>query len=369
MTHVVSIETAQQCNLSSAAVEGNTPFPSAPFSSDANRGIWSDLPMATGIATLVCYAGVFGDVIGVEEMATRLGVADQDEFYSALNELHHQGKIILKDGFAGLPDFEDKLCAKASKVETTRQLIDSRMQDLRKLGRNPIIKFVGISGSLAANNPTKDSNGHLDIDLFLITRSQCLWLYVIPRGLRNLFPKAEKEPTLCDNYIMDELSLKVNNRNFFTATDIRNLIPVSGIAAYRRFLQSNSWVDYYYPGFTGCSAPTRELASSNLVNKSLYFIYTILRCVKHRTLEPLKCFSCNTDPLSSLNHNRLTQQCGGYQALVQKKFTRLAMTWFRDLVGDKLIDKLFPDELSDVIRKQELEYFRIHTTLDYSKYA
>lgn len=325
--------------------------------------------METGIATLVCYAGVFGDVIGVEEMAIRLGVAGQDDFYFALNELRHQGRIILKGGYAGLPGLEDKLCAKASKVETTRQLIDSRMQDLRKLGRNPIIKFVGISGSLAASNPTADCNGHLDIDLFLITRNQCLWLYVIPRGLRNLFPRAEKEPTLCDNYIMDELSLKVNNRNFFTATDIRNLIPVTGMAAYRKFLQSNNWVDYYYPGFTGCSVPTPERKSSNLINKSLFFIYTLLRCIKHRSLEPVKYFSCNTNPLSSINHNRLTQQCGGYQPLVQKKFSRLATTWFRDLVDDKLIDKLFPDELSDVIRKQELEYFRIHTTLDYSKYA
>ena len=31
--------------------------------------IWYDLPMATGIATLVAYAGVFGDVIGIEEIA------------------------------------------------------------------------------------------------------------------------------------------------------------------------------------------------------------------------------------------------------------------------------------------------------------
>ena len=325
--------------------------------------------METGIATLVCYAGVFGDVIGVEEMASRLGVAGQDGFYVALNKLLNQGRVLVKDGFAGLPDLEGKISLKSGKIDLAHRLISSRIVDLKKLGRNPFIKFVGISGSLAANNPTEDSNGHLDIDLFLITRNQCLWLYAIPRGLRNLFPKREREPTLCDNYIMDELSLRVNNRNFFTATDIRNLIPVSGDATYRKFLQANSWVDYYYPGFTGCSATTPERTSRNLVNKSLYCLYTLLRCIKHRNLECLKDISWNTNHFCPYSHNRLTNHYGGYQALVQKKITRLASKWFRDLIDDELLKKLFPDELSYVVRKHELEYFQFHTALDYSKYG
>ena len=52
------------------------------------RSIWSDLPLTTGIAALVCYAGVFNDVIGIEELASRLGVSGKEEFYSALNKLH-----------------------------------------------------------------------------------------------------------------------------------------------------------------------------------------------------------------------------------------------------------------------------------------
>ena len=33
---------------------------------NSQRGVWSDLPLSTGIAALVCYAGVFGDVIGID---------------------------------------------------------------------------------------------------------------------------------------------------------------------------------------------------------------------------------------------------------------------------------------------------------------
>jgi len=76
----------------------------------------------TGIATLVCYAGVFGDVIGVEEMAAKLGLSGQDEFYTALDMLHRQGRLIVRDGFAGLPDLEVKIGIKVSKMEMASSL-------------------------------------------------------------------------------------------------------------------------------------------------------------------------------------------------------------------------------------------------------
>jgi len=138
---------------------------------NTQASIWSDLPLSTGIATLACYAGVFNDVIGIEDMSSRLGLSGQAEFYSALNELHLNGRLVLRDGFAALPGLDDKIAVKASKIARSQRLINSRMDHLKKLGRNPLIKFVGISGSLAANNPTRDRNDHLDIDIFLITRN------------------------------------------------------------------------------------------------------------------------------------------------------------------------------------------------------
>jgi len=136
------------------------------------------------------------------------------------------------------------------------------MNDLRKLGRNPLIKFVGISGSVAANNPTRDRSNLIDIDIFLITRNQCLWLYVIPLCCLNNFRSLMQDRRLCINFIMDESDLRIPNRNFFTATDIRNLIPVSGLDTFQSFRQANNWVDYYYPGFSGTSTPVPMATSA-----------------------------------------------------------------------------------------------------------
>lgn len=337
------------------------------------QSIWSDKPMSTGIAALVCYAGVFNDVIGVEEMASRLGVSGQDEFYAAVDELHRQDRIVVKDGFAGLPNFEDKITAKASKIAFTKKLIGSRMDRLRKIGRNPLVKFVGISGSLAADNPTRDRNNRLDIDIFLVTRKQCLCLYSILRGIKNIFNRNNDEPEICVNYIMDESNLLVANRNLYTATEIRNLIPIAGLEVYSKFLKINSWAGYYYPEMVVASEPAASTPSNNLINKFFYVVYTIFRCLKWFSLEPFMKLSFKFDLHSGACSYVFRPPYGGFHALVQKKFARLAETWFPELLGSKLIARLFPDKLSSEIRSGELDVVAIAENVGlgdaYSKYG
>jgi hypothetical protein len=329
--------------------------------------------MASGIATLVCYAGVFGDVIAVDEIAARLGATGSDEFADALGELQRRREIVVENGYAALPSHAEKVKLKPAKLALTAELIASRLADIRQLARNPVLKFVGISGSLAASNPTPDRNREIDIDLFLITRRQCLWFYVIPRNLRNLFPRRVVHPKLCDNYVMDESNLQVTNRNFYTATEIRNLVPVSGAAGYRAFLQANRWMEFYYPGFCGAPDPAAPRASTNWINRSLYVLFTLLKCIKLLSLEPLRRVSFDPAALSVTNFDRIGQNHGGYQELVHRKFSRLAAQCFPHLVGAAVVEKLFPDELSAGLRREgatacraivekELQY-------DYSKYA
>jgi hypothetical protein len=324
--------------------------------------------MSAGITALVCYAGVFNDVISVEEMALRLGVSGQDEFYAAVDELQRQDRIIVKEGFAGLPNFEDKIAAKAAKIAFTKKLIGSRMDRLRKIGRNALVKFVGISGSLAADNPTRDMSGRVDLDVFLVTKRHCLWIYSIIRSIRGLFPRSHEEPELCINYIMAESNLAVSNRNFYTATEIRNLIPVAELDFHRKFLQANSWACYYYPGM--CDTPARPPLAlpESLIDKLFYFTFVALRCVKWLSFKPLRKLSFKADPRSGESPCMARPSYGGYHALVQKKFSRLAALWFPELLDAEMIEKLFPDELSVELRRGDVDVASF-LTLDYSKYG
>lgn len=332
------------------------------------QSIWSHEPMSTGIAALVCYAGVFNDVIGVEEMASRLGMAGQEEFYAVVDEMRRDGRIVVKDGFAGLPNFEDKIAAKAFKIAFTKKLIDSRMEHLKKIGRNPLVKFVSISGSLAADNPTRDIHGRLDLDVFLITKRHCLWIYRIIQGIRFLLPRSSEEPELCINYIMDESNLTVSTRNFYTATEIKNLIPVAESDFHLKFLQANGWACYYYPGMFDTSAPPPLAQPESQIDKLFFFAFVALRCVKRRSFEPLRKLSFKSDPHSGESPCMSRPPHGGYHALVQKKFSKLAALWFPELLGAELIEKLFPDELSAELKKGDVDVASL-LTLDYSKYG
>lgn len=335
--------------------------------------LWSGLPLSNGIATLVCYAGIFGDVIGVAELASRLGVSGEKRFYAALDELSFHGRIIVADGFVGLPDLKDKILIKAAKIATAHDLINSRLDTLRELGRDPLIRFVGISGSLAADNPTRDPNNYLDIDIFLITRSQCLWRYNLWRGIRRNISRTPQEPELCINYIMDESDLLIANRNLYTATEIRNLIPVSGLDAYRHFLQVNNWVDYYYPGVSCASSPAPAPRPGSLRNTFCFLLFAILKCIQRLSLAPLRQISFKASPHIGSGLNLFTQPNGGYQALVQGKFKSLAATWFPELLEDDLIERLFPDDLSAEIRRGDIDVASIVAEggleINYSKYG
>jgi hypothetical protein len=59
--------------------------------------------------------------------------------------------------------------------------------------------------------------------------------------------------------------------------------------------------------------------------------------------------------------------------MVHKKFQDLAAKWFPKLVDSKLIEKLFPDNLSVALRSGEIDVFRIDAEsglgVDYSKYG
>ncbi len=340
---------------------------------DSPKSLWSDLPLTAGIATLVCYAGVFNDVIGVEEVASRLGVPGSSDFRSALSELQHQGRVILKDGFVGLPHLENQLAAKPEKIAAAHRLIESRRRSLWRLGRNPTVRFVGISGSLAAANPIKDRNNHLDLDVFVVTRHRCLWVYRILLGFRGLFSRFEPQLRLCVNYVMDAAHLEVLNRNLYTATEIKNLIPVSGFDMYADFLAANKWVNYYYPGLAGGAEVRVATPTGEAVNRSFFALYTVLRSIKWMDLSILREISFKTDPTRGGGMNATVPAYGGYQAMVQNKFGRLARTWFPELLDSELIDKLFPDQFSMKIRNGEVDVAALlmaaGSRIDYGKYG
>ncbi|MEI9943407.1 MAG: hypothetical protein WDN26_04235 [Chitinophagaceae bacterium] len=108
----------------------------------------------------------------------------------------------------------------------------------------PFVRAVGISGSLSKNFADEKA----DIDFFIITKKNRLWM---ARTLMHLFKKITflfgKQHFYCMNYYIDEECLLIKDKNIFTATEIKTLLPVNGSQTLLDFLEANSWADDWLP--------------------------------------------------------------------------------------------------------------------------
>ncbi len=110
----------------------------------------------------------------------------------------------------------------------------------RRLARVPFLRMVAVCGSQAVDNPGTDG----DIDLFLITAPERLWLVqAATMVLRRITPGAD----FCPNYLLTEASLGVTPHNLYTAREITQAVPLWGARTYQQFLDANRWADRFLP--------------------------------------------------------------------------------------------------------------------------
>jgi hypothetical protein len=152
--------------------------------------------------------------------------------------------------------------------------------------------------------------------------------------------------------IMDESDLRIYNRNFYTANEMRNLIPVSGFITYNKFLHINNWINIFFPGFTKDEQVPPFHNSANILNKILFLVYNLIRCIKNISFKPIRGISFKHDPFKEMNVNRIGQFYGGYQAMVLRRFINITDKWFPGVISDEIIHMLFPDNLSHFLRQE-----------------
>lgn len=113
------------------------------------------------------------------------------------------------------------------------------------IAKFPFVEAVGVSGSLSKGYYDKDS----DIDFFVITRPGKLW---ICRTLLILYKKIfllNSRKYFCVNYFISSAQLEIAEKNRFTATEIKTLVPMQGKSHFEKFYAENLWVNNYFNRF------------------------------------------------------------------------------------------------------------------------
>ncbi len=112
----------------------------------------------------------------------------------------------------------------------------------RLISSVPFVRMVAVTGELAMDNVREDS----DIDFFIVTEHHRVWLcrlfvvgIVKAAGLLG--------DVLCPNYLLSERMLSLSEHNLYTAHEVVQMVPISGLDVYARFRQANRWVYDFLP--------------------------------------------------------------------------------------------------------------------------
>jgi hypothetical protein len=209
----------------------------------------------------ILYFSLFNYPLKLEEICNFSITKDCEIIRKNLDELVAQ-KVIIK--------VDDYYMVDANRAHIEKRKLGNRMavdalvkaqQKARLISKFPFVEAVGVSGSLSKGYYDSKS----DIDFFVITRPNRLW---ICRTFLMLYKKIfllNSRKYFCINYFMSSGNLEVDEKNRFTATEIKTLIPFQGKAAFEIFYEKNRWVSEVYGEFSPKLDTTEEISKSSTI--------------------------------------------------------------------------------------------------------
>lgn len=205
--------------------------------------------------------------------------------WTPINPPKKQIKVEHKEGFYFVSGKEGLIYKREVRKRHSQKKKKIAEKASKIMSHIPFIKMVGISGSVAMNNATKDS----DIDLIVITKQGRLWtcrfityLLLNLLGFHLRIPRnTTQKDRLCLNIWLDEnnLAWEKKEHNFYTAHEILQVKPlVNKDNTYERWLLKNSWVFKFWPNavdkrlINNIDTTYMKLYNSNLFENIVYRI-------------------------------------------------------------------------------------------------
>jgi predicted nucleotidyltransferase len=224
------------------------------------------------LATLVYYDVLGRPLTGWEVFRYLIRYQKPIKLEKILDVLESNPRIGQKNGFYFLKGRAGLVKQRIEKQKLADQRWKKISRMVKLLQNIPYIRMIMVSGSLAMNNPKKES----DIDLLIATRAGRIWTC---RGITTLFIHLLgqrrhgqlTENRFCLNHYITDQSLKIPLDSLYNAQTYAHLIPVWQAEAglYKKFQQANQWLTKYlafYP--SSRKSCLRKVRNNRLFNST-----------------------------------------------------------------------------------------------------
>ena len=167
-------------------------------------------------------------------------------FRNRVTELAAAGTVREEGGFYQLAANQtslEEIRVRRERLAKRRLRISRFMSQIIK--RFPFVRGVFLSGDLSKGVASPPS----DIDYVVITEPGRLW---VCRSLLILFKKVfllNRKKYFCLNYFVTSDHLGVDERNYYTATEVAHLKPLYNFPLLLKYMNENTWIKEYFPNF------------------------------------------------------------------------------------------------------------------------
>ena len=216
-----------------------------PIAAEHDPSGGSEIDIATSLMAAVAYADLFDYPLTLEELARfQVGTAYSAHQIAVMVDamLSAEGKLSASGRFYSLRGREQIFSLRLRRERTSQMVWRRARLWARSITRTPFVRMVAVTGALSMNNLA----GRPDIDLLIITEPGRVWvcrrLLIFQVRLARLLGD-----DLCPNYILSAGNLQLDQRDFFTAHELAQMVLLSGEQAYLSMLEQNAWARSYLP--------------------------------------------------------------------------------------------------------------------------
>jgi cellulose synthase/poly-beta-1,6-N-acetylglucosamine synthase-like glycosyltransferase len=196
------------------------------------------------IQKTIAYSDIFDYPLTAQEIYRYLvGLAEPfDNIQAILDEQLSRHNVSFQDGYYTLPDREHIISIRECRQKTANGLWPKAVYYGNWISHLPFVRMVAVTGALAMNNVDPGA----DIDYLIVTEPGRLWLC---RALVILLVRwaSLKGVALCPNYMLSERALVFSDHSVYTAHELAQMIPLTGLEIYARIHQLNQWTEQFLP--------------------------------------------------------------------------------------------------------------------------